>query len=157
MTVEANKQLVHTVIDVIFNRQDLDRLEEFFTEDFYNHDGYPGAPTGPAAFRAYLPMMETAFPDRKLTPEFTLCDGDLVVSRTITEGTMTGPFMGMPATGKRYRITATDTYQLRDGKICARWGNEDSLGMMQQLGLIPGGWRTATTDDAGTLETDYGK
>ncbi len=157
MSPEEQKQLIHTVIDVIFNQQDLDRLEEFFTEDFYNHDGFPGAPTGPAAFRAYLPMMKTAFPDRILTPEFTLCDGDRVVSRTITEGTMTGPFMGIPATGKPYRITATDTYQIRDGKICARWGNEDSLGMMQQLGLMEGGWRTATSDDAGSLEADYGK
>jgi hypothetical protein len=64
--------------------------------------------------------------------------------------------MGIPPTGKKYRITATDTYQVRDGKICARWGNEDALGMMQQLGLMPGGWRTASNDDAGTLEADYG-
>jgi steroid delta-isomerase-like uncharacterized protein len=157
MSEEANKQLILDVIDVIFNQQDLDRLEEFFTEDFFNNDGYPGGPTGPAAFRAYLPMFKKAFPDRLLTPEFTLCDGDRVVSRTVTEGTMTGTFMGIPATGKTYRITATDTYQIRDGKICARWGNEDSLGMMQQLGLIEGGWRTSSNEDAGSLEGDYGK
>ncbi len=41
MSPEENKQLIHTVIDVIINEQDLDRLGEFFTEDFYNHDGYP--------------------------------------------------------------------------------------------------------------------
>jgi hypothetical protein len=29
--------------------------------------------------------------------------------------------------------------------------------MMQQLGLIEGGWRTASNDDAGSLEGDYGK
>ena len=39
MSAEANKRLVLDVIDVIFNRQELDRLEEFFTEDFFNHDG----------------------------------------------------------------------------------------------------------------------
>ena len=70
---------------------------------------------------------------------------------------MTGIFMGIEPTGKKYRITATDTYQVRDGKICARWGNEDALGMMQQLGLIPGGWRTASNDDVGSLEGDYGE
>ncbi len=152
---DANKQLVLTVIEVIFNRMELDRLEEFFTEDFYNHDGFPGAPTGPDAFRQYLPFFKQGIPDRWLTPEFTLADGDRVISRTITTGTMTGKFMGMEPTGKKYRMTATDTYQLRDGKICARWGNEDSLGMMQQLGMIPGGWRTATNDDEGSLEADY--
>ena len=156
MSAEANKKLIHEVIDVIFNQQQLDRVEDYFAEDFFNHDGYPGAPTGPEAIRAYLPMMLKAFPDRVLTPEFTLCDGDRVVSRTITEGTMTGNFVGIPATGKRYRITATDTYRIRDGKICERWGNEDSLGMMQQLGIIEGGWRTASNEDAGSVEGDYG-
>ena len=131
-------------------------VEDYFAEDFFNHDGYPGAPTGPEAIRSYLPMMLKAFPDRVLTPEFTLCDGDRVVSRTITEGTMTGNFMGIPPTGKPYRITATDTYRIRDRKICERWGNEDSLGMMQQLGLMEGGWRTATSADRGSVEGDYG-
>ena len=156
MTDDEKRELILTVIDVIFNQMDLDRLEEFFTDDFYNHDGYPGAPTGPAAFREYLPYFKKGIPDRKLTSEFILVDGDRVVSRTITTGTMTGNFMGYEPTGKSYRMTATDTYQIRDGKICARWGNEDSLGMMQQLGMIPGGWRTATNDSDGSLETDYG-
>ena len=48
MSPEEKQELIHAVIDIIFNQQDLDRLEEFFTEDFHNHDGYPGAPTGPA-------------------------------------------------------------------------------------------------------------
>jgi predicted ester cyclase len=142
MSAQQNKDLIHEVIEVIFNSFELDRLEEYFTADFCNHDAPPEAPAGPAAFRAYLPMMQQAFPDRKLTPEFTLCDGDFVVSRTITEGHMLGELWGIPPTGKAYRITATDTYQVRDGKICARWGNEDSLGMMQQLGMIGGDWRT---------------
>ena len=152
MSPQEKKDLIHEVIEVIFNNQDLDRLEEYFTEDFFNHDGPPGAPTGPAAFRAYLPMMLEAFPGRRLTPEFTLCDGDYVVSRTITEGDMTGNLWGIPPTGKHYRITATDTYRIRDGKICERWGNEDSLGMMQQLGMISGDWRTGGNDDEGSLE-----
>jgi len=142
MSAQENKDLIHEVIEVIFNNFELDRLEEYFTEDFFNHDGPPGGPSGPAAFRAYLPMMKQAFPDRKLTPEFTLCDGDRVVSRTITEGHMLGSLWSIPPTGKAYRITATDTYQVRDGKICARWGNEDSLGTMQQLGMIAGDWRS---------------
>ena len=151
MTPQQKKDLIHEVIEVIFNNQSLERLEEYFTDDFFNHDGPPGAPNGPEAFRAYLPMMKQAFPDRKLSPEFTLCDGDFVVSRTITEGHMTGDMWGIPATGKAYRITATDTYQIRGGKICARWGNEDSLGMMQQLGMLEGDWRTGTNDNQGSL------
>ena len=149
MTDESKKELILTVIDVIYNQMDLDRLDEFFTADFYNHDGYPGAPTGPDAFREYLPYFKKGIPDRKLASEFILVDGDRVVSCTNNTG------MGYEPTGMSYRMTATDTYQIRDNRICARWGNEDSLGMMQQLGMIPGGWRTATNDSEGSLETDY--
>ena len=35
MSAEANKRLIDTVIDVILNQQQLDRLEEFFAEDFF--------------------------------------------------------------------------------------------------------------------------
>ena len=152
MSAQKNKDLIHEVIEVIYNNQELDRLGDYIAEDFVNHDGPPDGPTGPAAFLAYLPMMKQAFPDRKLTAEFTLSEGDRVVSRTVTVGHMTGNLWGIPATGKPYRITATDTYRIRDGKICERWGNEDSLGMMQQLGLIGGDWRTGTNDDIGSLE-----
>jgi hypothetical protein len=30
----------------------------------------------------------------------------------------------------------TDIYLVRDGKLRARWGNEDALGMMVQLGYV---------------------
>ena len=66
MTDNEKRELILTVIDVIYNQMDLDRLEEFFTDDFYNHDGYPDAPTGPAAFREYLPYFKKGIPDRKL-------------------------------------------------------------------------------------------
>lgn len=151
MSANKNRNLIHELIEVIYNNQELDRLGDFISEDFRNHDGPPDGPTGPDAFIAYLPMMKQAFPDRRLTSEFTLCDGDYVVSRTVTVGHMTGDLWGIPATGKPFRITATDTYHIRDGKICERWGNEDALGMMQQLGLVEGDWRTGTNEDIGSL------
>lgn len=52
MSAQQNTVLIHEVIEAIFNNQELDRLEEYFTEDLFNHDGPPDAPTGPAAFRA---------------------------------------------------------------------------------------------------------
>ena len=31
-------------------------------------------------------------------------------------------------------VTGTDIYWIKDGKIHGRWGNEDAMGMMEQLG-----------------------
>ena len=41
MSDDEKRDLILTVIDVIFKQMDLDRLEAFFTDDFINHDG-PG-------------------------------------------------------------------------------------------------------------------
>jgi predicted ester cyclase len=43
----------------------------------------------------------------------------------------------MPATGKRFTITGITIFRIADGKIKDMWFNFDSLGMMQQLGIIP--------------------
>ena len=52
---------------------------------------------------------------------------------TVT-GTSLGPYFGRPPTGKTFSVMGTDIYLIKDGKFRARWGNEDALGMMEQLG-----------------------
>ncbi len=52
------------------------------------------------------------------------------------EGTHTGDFMDIPATGKAVSHLFIDIDRVADGKILAHWGVSDTLGMMQQLGLL---------------------
>ncbi|MBT6962023.1 MAG: hypothetical protein HOA00_12835, partial [Rhodospirillaceae bacterium] len=40
-----------------------------------------------------------------------------------------------PPNGRRYETSATDTYRFKDGKVIERWGNNDSIAMIRQLGL----------------------
>ena len=42
--------------------------------------------------------------------------------------------MRFPPTGKTFSVMGTDIYLIRDGRFRGRWGNEDALGMMTQLG-----------------------
>ncbi|MBL8644273.1 MAG: ester cyclase [Rhodospirillaceae bacterium] len=134
---EANRDLYFQVLDVIFNKRDLTRVEEFFAPEFKNHNAPAWAAQGPAAIRQYLPMLAGAFPDRAVVHEFVLCDGDYVIARTHVTGTSKGPYMGQQPTGKTYKVTGTDIYRVKNGKFTDRWGNEDALGMMQQLGYMP--------------------
>jgi predicted ester cyclase len=52
-------------------------------------------------------------------------------------GANTGEFMGSPATGKSVTIQEILICRFSGGKMVEHWGLEDSMGMMQQLGLIP--------------------
>ena len=63
----------------------------------------------------------------------------MVAGRMTTTGTHTGEFMGIPATGKRVSFTEIHIVRIANGKAVEHWGNQDDMGMMQQLGVIPEG------------------
>jgi predicted ester cyclase len=45
--------------------------------------------------------------------------------------------MGMPATGKSATWSEIHIARMNDGKVVEHWVNQDRMGMLQQLGLIP--------------------
>jgi predicted ester cyclase len=61
-----------------------------------------------------------------------------VAVRWTATGTHTGEMFGMPATGKRATVTGMDLFRVQEGKLAGFWLSWDQLGMMQQLGVIPG-------------------
>jgi predicted ester cyclase len=63
---------------------------------------------------------------------------DRVAVRLTSRAQQTGSFMGMPATGKRYEIEEIHIFRVADGRIAEHWHQGDMLGMMRQLGLLPG-------------------
>lgn len=53
-------------------------------------------------------------------------------------GTRTGDFFGIPRTGSAVTVTGVHIVRIADGRIIEHWGSNDDLGMMRQLGAIPG-------------------
>ena len=45
--------------------------------------------------------------------------------------------MGMPATGKAVKYYEMHLVRFSNGKVVEHWGVEDSMTMMQQLGVVP--------------------
>jgi hypothetical protein len=60
-----------------------------------------------------------------------------VAARVRFAGTNTGPFMGMPATGRAFSVPMIIYFGLRDGKISDNWTQVDMLGLLTQLGAFP--------------------
>jgi predicted ester cyclase len=82
-------------------------------------------------------MYLTAFPDLHLTIEDLIAEGDKVVDRQTARGTHQGTFMGIPPTGKQITVTAMNISRIVGGKIVEHWVELDTLGMLQQLGVVP--------------------
>jgi predicted ester cyclase len=136
MSLEANKALVHAFADQI-NAKDLEAACTLVSPSHVEHGLHPELPSGAEAVRAFFSMLLAGFPDARTTILDTLAEGDRVVLRARIEGTQTGPFMGIPPTGRRAKWSLIDIYRLADGKIVEHWVEVDTLGLMQQLGLVP--------------------
>jgi predicted ester cyclase len=134
---EQNRETYLRELELVVNAGRMELVDELIAPDYVNHSAPPGAPQGQAAIRGYLKLLKTAFPDRKVKNEMLLCAGDYVIVRSTVTGTSLGPYFGKPPTGKPFSVMGTDIYLVRDGKLRGRWGNEDALGMMEQLGYLP--------------------
>jgi len=84
---------------------------------------------------AFLQGYWNAFPDTKHTIHELIAEGDIVVARVTCEGTHRGEFEGMPPSGKQVNYDCVHIVTFANGKIQTWWAMDDSLGMMQQLGM----------------------
>jgi predicted ester cyclase len=64
--------------------------------------------------------------------------GDRVVVRWTGSGTHVGEVNGIPPTGKNIRVDAISIHRMANGKIDETWEVWDTLGFLQQLGVMPG-------------------
>jgi predicted ester cyclase len=65
-----------------------------------------------------------------------LIDGDSVAQVLSIEGTDDGQFLGLPPTGKPFRVPAVFLYSLRDGQIARERRIYDFTGLLIQVGLL---------------------
>lgn len=124
METEENKALVRRFVQV-WGKGSLDTIDELAAPNFSVY--YPllrETVHGPEAFKQVIMGVHAGLPD-------------VVVVRWTMHGSHTGELLGIPPTGKQVTLTGITIYRLSDGKIVEERGEEDALGLMQQLGVIP--------------------
>jgi steroid delta-isomerase-like uncharacterized protein len=136
MQTETNTTVASRWYEEVFNAGNLALIDELFAPNFVDHDPSNPLP-GLEGVRQLVSMYRGAFPDLHLTIEDEITEGDKVVTRFTARGTHKGPLMGIPPTGKRVTITAIDILRFENSRIAEHWGNQDLLGMMRQIGVIP--------------------
>lgn len=130
------KQFAADRAEVLFNRGDLDRIPEFITEDYINHEAWEGEAPGYEGFRIRMQRLHDAFTDMRLELFETIAEGDLVAYRAELSGVHTGELLGIRPTGRPFRVQQMHFLRMRDGNACEHWATRDDLGMMIQLGVI---------------------
>ena len=120
---------------------DLSVIDELIAADLVSHDAPPGLPPGREGAKAAHQMSMTSFPDRRMTIEDIVGEGDRVAVRTTMRGTNTGgvPWLNLPANGRSVELESISVYRVENGRVVEHWGQNDLMRLMMQLGAAPPG------------------
>ncbi len=135
---EENKAIPRRLFEEIWNRANVDAVDEICADGFVLHDpAVPEEVRGPDGYRRFVTMYRGAFPDINFVVEDQVAEGDRVATRWTGTGTHRGELMGVPPSGNRTTVTGIVIDRVSGGKIEESWVNYDALGMMQQIGAVP--------------------
>ncbi|MDQ3980015.1 MAG: ester cyclase [Actinomycetota bacterium] len=130
-----HKTLIRQVFDEVVNRGKIELVDDLFDPDFqtitqqgtFDREG----------FKDYVRMWLTGFPDAHCQVDDLIVEGDRVAWTVRATGTHTGEFMGIPPTGKAIDFESFNIGEMRNGRAYRHKVLQDTLTMLQQLGVIP--------------------
>ena len=132
------KAIARRFLEEAFNGGNLDVVDELVAPEFVNHDAaLPEPMIGIEGAKASIAGYREAFPDLRLTIEEQVAEGEFVTTRWSARGTHEGDLLGMAPTGKQATVTGITIDRIVDGRFVESWTNWDTLGLMQQLGVVP--------------------
>jgi steroid delta-isomerase-like uncharacterized protein len=135
MSTENNKAIVRRFIAEVFERGKMESVDELVSADFVPHS-WPSVEPGTESLKDAMKRVSAALAQPSMRIEDMIAEGDRVAVRLTAHATQKGEFMGIPGTGKKYTISETHIFRLRHGKIVEHWRDQDTLGMMRQLGAL---------------------
>ena len=137
MSTEQLTSTIHRMFDEVVNRGNFEVINEIYAPQYVNHNTPPGIPTGIDGIRHLLTTCRRAFPDwHESVDSIRVKDDKIVVMSTVT-GTHMGHWYGIAATGRQIMARRVSVLRTADGKIVERWGSQDDLTLMRQIGAIP--------------------
>jgi steroid delta-isomerase-like uncharacterized protein len=88
----------------------------------------------PAEFAEHAAAWRAHFENFTITVDEIFSCGERVITRVSAEGTHTGDFRILPATGRSYELSGIDIFEFVDGRVVQHWHETDHLELFTQLG-----------------------
>jgi len=140
---ERNKTLARRYYAELMSGGDLSFVDKYMAPEFEFSNPTHVDPYKGQEFKNLVTMLRGAFPDVKFTVEHLLAQGDTVVGHWTARGTHTGKPLetlkgDIPAKGNPFVIDGMSWLRFNDeGKFVEARINEDTLGLLLQIGAIP--------------------
>jgi len=119
-----------------FNAKDSAALAADYADDAVIYSPTAGVHQGPEAAKEAFDFIFHAFADNTRHTEALVIDGDRVAQVLTIEGTNLGGLMGLPPSGKHFRLPAVFIYDFRGDKIVRERRIYDFTGMLIQIGVL---------------------
>src|SRR5690242_10469479 len=133
-----NRALAMRYFEELCNGRKLAVADEIFAADHLHHDpSSPWVGPGPEPMKQLVSIYQNGLPDAHWAVNAVYEDGDTVIVRWTGTGTHTRDLAGIAPTGKSVSVAAVMIFRIADGKIAETWDVWDTLGMMQQIGVVP--------------------
>ena len=111
--------------------------DEIWAPNYFLHSGIGREISGLKDLKQYWSSLYVAFPDLHFTLDDVIAEENKAVVRYTLTGTHQGAFMGIPPTNKKVTLWGIEIHNIASGKIAECWARWDTLGVMQQLGVVP--------------------
>ncbi len=131
MSNEQNKALVQRFITEVFEQGSMDAVDELCTDDFIGHTWGNADKEG---LKVAMERVSKGLADAHFAIEDIIAEGERVAVRVTASARHVGEFMGLPATGKSYKIGEIHIFWLRGGKIAEHWHEYNPGALLKQLG-----------------------
>jgi len=136
MSLEKTKDVVRREI-AFWNGGDAEKIVDVYADDYIGHETNGSHGGSRDQVKGAAAAIFAAFPDFHLTADIIIAEGELAMKRWTVRGTHKAEYMGIPATGKQITVVGCNVFRIVDGKVAECWAHTDTLGMLQQLGVIP--------------------
>jgi predicted ester cyclase len=139
MSVAENKATIRRLIDEVWNQRAFEVLDQLIAADaVISESGIPYPTRGPACLKEGIGAICAGFPDIRISADDIVAEGDRVVVRWSSCGTHQGEYFGIAPTNRQVMANGIAIYRFAGGKVVEEWLNTDMLGVLRQLGVVPG-------------------
>lgn len=138
MLAEQSKAIAQRYFEEVL-AGDLAAADEIIAPDlaFYGPNYWGEVLQGREAFKQFVRYLRAAFPDLVFTVGEEVAEGERVTTSFTMRGTHRGEWMGLAPTGRSFVLPGADLFWIVEGQIAEIRVFYDTLGLMQQLGVVP--------------------
>jgi predicted ester cyclase len=131
------KALFRGVVKRVWHRGELSFIDAAYSPNFAVRVPRSGCQRL-AGYKQHVRETLEGLPDVCFHVKAQYSDGPHLISRFQMIGTHTGPFLGIPATGRPVDVGGVAIHRMADGRYVEGFTIWDVIGLCHEIGLVPG-------------------